>query len=56
LDDRAAPYYPRHQTLSLAERNLVDRLLDDVRAERVQHSAAEKAQFEALMKQPLKSS
>lgn len=56
LDDRAAPYYPRHQPLSLAERTLVDRLLDDVRAERVQHSAAEKAQFEALMKQPLKSS
>ncbi|MCG7493380.1 gamma-glutamylcyclotransferase family protein [Thalassobius sp. Cn5-15] len=54
LDDRAAPYYPRHRILSQQERALVDRLLDDAGAERTQHSAAEKASFEAQMKQPAK--
>lgn len=35
LDDRAAPQYPRHQTLAAAETRLVDRKLDEVEARRV---------------------
>lgn len=35
LDDRKAPQYPRHQTLTAAETRMVDRLLDDVGARRV---------------------
>lgn len=47
LDDRAAPYYPRAQSLSGTEQQLVDRMLVDVGAKAVQHSEAERAAFDA---------
>ncbi|CUH67475.1 hypothetical protein TL5118_02204 [Thalassovita autumnalis] len=49
LDDRAAPYYPRHQVLSAKERSLVDQMLVQVGATPMHLEGTELADFEAAL-------
>lgn len=52
LDDRADPFYPRHQTLIPAERDLVDHMLDQQGARLFRQTARERADYAAQLQIP----